>query len=204
LIGSPPGDAQDPERKRMAISPSDFKNGMAIDLDNGLFQISEFQHVKPGKGGAFVRTTLRNVRTGAVIERTFRSGEKMERAVIDKREMQYLYADGTDFVFMDNESYEQLQVERNQLGTAPDYLVEGNAAVLQMYGAEIVGVDLPASVILTVSQTEPGIQGDRVSGARKAATMETGVVVQVPLFIETGERLKVDTRNGEYIERANE
>jgi len=127
----------------------------------------------------------------------------MERAVIDKREMQYLYADGTDFVFMDNESYEQLQVERNQLGTTPDYLVEGNAAVLQMYGAEIVGVDLPASVILTVKQTEPGIQGDRVSGARKAATMETGVVVQVPLFIEIGERLKVDTRNGEYIERAN-
>jgi len=176
---------------------------MAIDLDDGLFQISEFQHVKPGKGGAFVRTTLRNVRTGAVVERTFRAGEKMERAVIDKREMQYLYADGTDFVFMDNESYEQLQVERNQLGTTPDYLVEGNAAVLQMYGAEIVGVDLPASVILTVKQTEPGIQGDRVSGARKAATMETGVVVQVPLFIETGERLKVDTRNGEYIERAN-
>jgi elongation factor P len=187
----------------MAISTSDFKNGMAIDLDDGLFQISEFQHVKPGKGGAFVRTTLRNVRTGAVVERTFRAGEKMERAVIDKREMQYLYADGTDFVFMDNESYEQLQVERNQLGTTPDYLVEGNAAVLQMYGAEIVGVDLPASVILTVKQTEPGIQGDRVSGARKAATMETGVVVQVPLFIETGERLKVDTRNGEYIERAN-
>ena len=176
---------------------------MAIDLDDGLFQISEFQHVKPGKGGAFVRTTLRNVRTGAVVERTFRAGEKMERAVIDKREMQYLYADGTDFVFMDNESYEQLQVERNQLGTTPDYLVEGNAAVLQMYGAEIVGVDLPASVILTVKQTEPGIQGDRVSGARKAATMETGVVVQVPLFIETGERLKVDTRSGEYIERAN-
>jgi elongation factor P len=203
LIGSPTGDAQEPERKRMAISTSDFKNGMAIDLDEGLFQISEFQHVKPGKGGAFVRTTLRNVRTGAVIERTFRSGEKMERAVIDKREMQYLYADGTDFVFMDNESYEQLQVERNQLGTAPDYLVEGNAAVLQMYGAEIVGIDLPASVILTVNQTEPGIQGDRVSGARKAATMETGVVVQVPLFIETGERLKVDTRSGEYIERAN-
>ncbi|MDG2025365.1 MAG: elongation factor P [Actinomycetota bacterium] len=187
----------------MAISTSDFKNGMAIDLDDGLFQISEFQHVKPGKGGAFVRTTLRNVRTGAVVERTFRAGEKMERAVIDKREMQYLYADGTDFVFMDNESYEQLQVERNQLGTTPDYLVEGNAAVLQMYGAEIVGVDLPASVILTVKQTEPGIQGDRVSGARKAATMETGVVVQVPLFIEIGERLKVDTRNGEYIERAN-
>ena len=187
----------------MTISTSDFKNGMAIDLEDGLFQISEFQHVKPGKGGAFVRTTLRNIRTGAVIERTFRAGEKLERAIIDKREMQYLYADGPDFVFMDNETYEQLQVHREQLGTAPDYLVEGNAAVLQMYGAEIVGTDLPASVILTVTQTEPGIQGDRVSGARKAATMETGVVVQVPLFIETGERLKVDTRSGEYIERAN-
>ena len=188
----------------MAISASDFKNGMALDLDDGLFQISEFQHVKPGKGGAFVRTTLRNVRTGAVIERTFRAGEKMERALIDKREMQYLYADGSDFVFMDSETYEQLPVDRNQLGTAPDYLVEGNAAVLQMFGTEIVGTDLPASVVLTVTETEPGIQGDRVSGARKAATMETGVVVQVPLFIETGERLKVDTRNGEYIERANE
>ena len=186
----------------MAISTSDFKNGMALDLDDGLFQISEFQHVKPGKGGAFVRTTLRNVRTGAVIERTFRAGEKMERALIDKREMQYLYADGSDFVFMDSETYEQLPVDRNQLGTAPDYLVEGNAAVLQMFGTEIVGTDLPGSVVLT--ETEPGIQGDRVSGARKAATMETGVVVQVPLFIETGERLKVDTRNGEYIERANE
>ena len=187
----------------MAISTSDFKNGISLDLDDGLFQISEFQHVKPGKGGAFVRTTLRNVRTGAVIERTVRAGEKMERAFIDKREMQYLYADGNDFVFMDNETYEQLQVTRHQLGAASDYLVEGNGAVLQMYGTEIVGTELPASVILTVAQTEPGLQGDRVSGARKAATMETGVVVQVPLFIETGERLKVDTRNGEYIERAN-
>ena len=128
----------------------------------------------------------------------------MERALIDKREMQYLYADGSDFVFMDNETYEQLPVDRNQLGTTPDYLVEGNEAVLQMFGTEIVGTELPASVVLTVTETEPGIQGDRVSGARKAATMETGVVVQVPLFIETGERLKVDTRNGEYIERANE
>ena len=188
----------------MSISTSDFKNGMTIDLDDGLFQISEFQHVKPGKGGAFVRTTLRNVRTGAVIERTFRAGEKMERAVIDKREMQYLYSDSSEYVFMDSETYEQLQVERQQLGNAADYLVEGNVAVLQMYGTEIVGTELPASVVLTVSETEPGIQGDRVSGARKAATMETGVIVQVPLFVETGERLKVDTRTGDYIERANE
>jgi elongation factor P len=188
----------------MAISTADFKNGMTLDLDGDLMQISEFQHVKPGKGGAFVRTTLRNVRTGAVIERTFRAGEKMERAVIDKREMQYLYADGSDLVFMDNETYEQLQVGRDLLGTAPDFLVEGNSAVLQMYGTEIVGTELPAAVTLAVAETEPGIQGDRVSGARKAATMETGVVVQVPLFIETGERLRIDTRSGEYIERANE
>lgn len=187
----------------MAISTSDFKNGMTLDLDGDLMQISEFQHVKPGKGGAFVRTTLRNVRTGAVLERTFRAGEKMERAVIDKREMQFLYNDGSNLVFMDSETYEQLEVPRSQLGTAPDFLVEGNGAVLQMYGAEIVGTDLPASVVLAVSETEPGVQGDRVSGARKPAVMETGLVVQVPLFIEAGERLKVDTRSGEYIERAN-
>ena len=187
----------------MSISTSDFKNGMTVDLDDGLFQISEFQHVKPGKGGAFVRTTLRNVRTGAVIERTFRAGEKMERAVIDKRDMQYLYADGSELVFMDNETYEQLQVDRQQLGTAPSYLVEGEGAVLQMYGGEIIDIELPASVVLTVTETEPGIQGDRVSGARKAATMQTGLVVQVPLFIEMDERLKVDTRTGDYIERAN-
>ena len=187
----------------MAISTSDFKNGMTLEIDGDLLQISEFQHVKPGKGGAFVRTTLRNLRTGSVVERTFRSGEKMERAVIDKREMQFLYNDGSDLVFMDNETYDQLQVPRGQLGTAPDFLVEGNGAVLQMYGTEIVGTDLPAAVVLAVADTEPGIQGDRVSGARKNATMETGVVVQVPLFIETGERLRIDTRSGEYIERAN-
>ena len=186
----------------MAISTSEFKNGMTLDLDGDLMQISEFQHVKPGKGGAFVRTTLRNVRTGSVVERTFRAGEKMERAVIDKREMQFLYSDGTDLVFMDNETYEQLQVPRDSLGTAPDFLVEGNAAVMQMYGTEIVGTDLPASVVLEVAETEPGIQGDRVSGARKPATMQTGLVVQVPLFIETGEKLKIDTRSGDYIERA--
>ncbi|MDG1198000.1 MAG: elongation factor P [Actinomycetota bacterium] len=187
----------------MSISTSDFKNGITIDLSEGLFQISEFQHVKPGKGGAFVRTTLRNVRTGAVVERTFRSGEKMERAIIDKREMQFLYNDGSDLVFMDIETYEQLEVEKSSLGNAPDYLVEGNGVVLQMYGTEIVGTDLPAAVVLAVTQTEPGLQGDRVSGARKSATMETGLTVQVPLFIEIGERLRIDTRSGDYIERDN-
>jgi elongation factor P len=158
--------------------------------------------VKPGKGHAFVRTTLRNVRTGAVLDRTFRAGEKVERAVIDKREMQFLYRDGSDFVFMDNTSYDQLQVSPQTLGDAANYLVENSSAVLNMYGDEVVGVDLPAAVELTISETEPGVQGDRVSGARKPATLETGLVVQVPLFVNPGDRVRVDTRSGEYLTRA--
>jgi elongation factor P len=184
------------------ISTADFKNGMSLDLEDGLFQLVEFQHVKPGKGGAFVRTTLKNARTGAVLERTFRAGERMERAVIDKREMQYLYNDGESYVFMDNNTYDQLPVPPSTLGDATNFLVEQSTAILMMYGDEIVGVDLPASVELSIAQTEPGIQGDRVSGAKKPATLETGLVVQVPLFIEPGERVKVDTRSGEFISRA--
>jgi len=184
------------------ISVNDLKNGITLELDNGLFQVVEFQHVKPGKGPAFVRTTLRNSRTGAVVERTFRAGEKVERAMIDKRDMQYLYREGDDFVFMDNESYEQLNVGSATLGSAADYLLEGNAAILLMFGTEVIGTDIPAAAELAVAQTEPGIQGDRVSGATKPATLETGLVVQVPLFIEPGERVKVDTRTGEYIARA--
>jgi elongation factor P len=185
-----------------AISTNDLKNGMTLSLDEGLFNVVEFQHVKPGKGGAFVRTKLKNARTGAVVDRTFRADEKVERAMVDKREMQYLYHDGSDFVFMDNESYDQIQVSEATLGDAAGYLVESSTAILQMFGTEIVGVELPASVELTVSETEPGIQGDRVSGARKPATLQTGLVVQVPLFVNVGDRLKVDTRSGEYITRA--
>ena len=181
---------------------NDLKNGMSLNLSEGLYQVVEFQHVKPGKGGAFVRTTLRNVRTGNQLDKTFRAGEKVEQAMIDKREMQYLYHDGTDYVFMDTESYEQLTVPPESLGGAADYLLESANAVLQMYGDEIVGVDLPASVELTVSETEPGVQGDRVSGARKPATLETGKVIQVPLFVNVGDKLKVDTRSGDYITRA--
>jgi len=158
--------------------------------------------VKPGKGGAFVRTKLKNVRTGAVIERTFRADERVEQAIVDKREMQYLYRDGTDYVFMDHVSYDQVQVSPEALGEASQYVKEGDSAVLQMYDDEIVGVDLPAAVELTVAVTEPGVQGDRVSGARKPATLETGLVLQVPLFVNPGERIKVDTRTGEYITRA--
>jgi elongation factor P len=184
------------------ISTADFKNGMTVDLDDGLFQILEFQHVKPGKGGAFVRTSLRNVRNGGVVERTFRAGEKMERAIVDRRTMQLLYRDGDDYVFMDSSSYEQLNVPAATLGDAADYLVDAANADLLMYGEEIIGVELAASVELEVAETEPGEKGDRVSGAKKPATLSTGKVVQVPLFINPGERIKVDTRTGEFISRA--
>ena len=186
----------------MAVTTNDLRNGMTLDLPEGLFGVVEFQHVKPGKGGAFVRTKLKNVRTGAVIERTFRADERVEQAIVEKREMQYLYRDGDDYVFMDTTSYDQMQVSPSALGEAAKYLTEGSNAVLQLYGLEIVGVDLPAAVELTVSQTEPGVQGDRVSGARKPATLETGLVVQVPLFVNSGEKVKVDTRTAEYITRA--
>ncbi len=186
----------------MAVSTNDLKNGMSLDLPEGLFSVVEFQHVKPGKGGAFVRTKLKNVRSGAVIERTYRADEKLEQAIIDKRDMQFLYRDGTDYVFMDTTSYEQLQVPPDALGEAPNYLKEGDAANVQMYNNEIVGVELPAAVELTVTETEPGMQGDRVSGARKPATLQTGHVVQVPLFVNIGDVIKVDTRSGEYLTRA--
>jgi elongation factor P len=183
------------------ITTNDLKNGMTLEIDDNLYQVVEFQHVKPGKGHAFVRTTLKNSRTGSVVDRTFRAGEKVERAFIDKRSMQFLYRDGTDYVFMDTDTYDQMPVSPATLGDAADYLVEQSTALLLMYGDDVIGVDLPASVELTIAETEPGLQGDRVSGARKPATLETGLVVSVPLFIEQGERVKVDTRSGEYLSR---
>jgi len=186
----------------MAITTNDLRNGMTLELSEGLFSVVEFQHVKPGKGGAFVRTKLKNVRTGAVIERTFRADERVEQVIVEKREMQFLYRDAGDYVFMDTVSYDQLQVPEGGLGEASQYLKESDNAVLQMFGGEIVGVELPASVELSVATTDPGVQGDRVSGARKPATLETGLVIQVPLFVNTGDRIKVDTRSGEYITRA--
>jgi elongation factor P len=186
----------------MALSTNDLRNGMALDLPDGLFAVVEFQHVKPGKGGAFVRTKLRNLRTKAVVEKTFRADEKVEQAMIDKREMQFLYRDSSQYVFMDNVSFDQMQVEQSALGDAASYLKEGDSAVLELYIDEIVDVDLPAAVELTVTETEPGLQGDRVSGARKPATVETGLTLQVPLFVNPGDRIKVDTRTGEYLTRA--
>jgi len=185
----------------VSISTNDLKNGMALNLPEGLMTVVEFQHVKPGKGGAFVRTKLKNFRTGAVLDRTFRADEKVPLAVIDKRDMQYLYREGPALVFMDSESYDQLHVEADVLGSAVDYLREGDTVVLPVYDGSVVGVELPAAVELAVTVTEPGIQGDRVSGARKPATLESGLVVQVPLFVEPGDSVKVDTRTGEYLAR---
>ena len=185
-----------------SISTNDFKNGWTVMVDSNLMQIVEFQHVKPGKGPAFVRTKLKNVRTGSVIEKTFRAGESLERVNIDNREMQYLYRDGSDLVFMDSDTYEQISVAPESVGDLPDYIVESDSAILLMFGSEIVGTELSASVELLITETEPGIQGDRVSGATKPALLETGLNVQVPLFLETGEKIKVDTRTGSYISRA--
>jgi elongation factor P len=185
-----------------ATTTNDLKRGMTLDLPEGLFHVVDFQHVKPGKGPAFVRTTLRNARTGGQLDKTFRADERVEQAVVDKKEMQFLYHDGDHHVFMDSSTYEQIHVGAAALGDATRYIVDGSTMVLQFYKDEIIGIDLPAAVELTVSDTEPGIQGDRVSGARKPATLETGLVVQVPLFVNIGERIKVDTRSAEYLTRA--
>jgi len=184
------------------VSTNDLRNGMGLQLPEGLFTVVEFQHVKPGKGGAFVRTKLKNVRTGAVLDRTYRADEKLEQTNIDKREMQFLYREGTYYVFMDNTTYDQTHVDGGVLGDATKYLKEGDSAILQVANDdEVVGVELPAAVELTVTETEPGVQGDRVSGARKPATLETGLMVQVPLFVNPGDRIKVDTRSGDYLTR---
>ena len=184
-----------------AITTNDLKNGITLELDKVLFQVVEFQHVKPGKGGAFVRTKLRNLRNGAVIDRTFNAGIRVEQAILEKKDMQFLYKDGDEYVFMDTDSYEQMNVDPAKLGDAADYLVEQAVAVIAIFNGDIVTVEIPASAELDITETEPGIQGDRVSGARKPATLETGKVVQVPLFVNIGDRIKVDTRSGDYMTR---
>ena len=183
------------------ISVNDLKNGITLELDNGLFQVIEFQHVKPGKGGAFVRTKIRNLRSGAVIDKTFNAGIKVEQAIVDRQDMQFLYKDGDEYVFMNTSTYDQMNVSNAALGEAADYLIEQMIAQIAMYHGEIIGVEIAASVELTIAETEPGVQGDRVSGARKPATLETGKVLQVPLFVGPGDKIKVDTRTGDYITR---
>jgi elongation factor P len=185
----------------VSVSTNDLKRGMTLDLDGNLFQVVEFQHVKPGKGGAFVRTKLRNLKTGGVVERTFNAGVDVGLAIVERHEMQYLYRDGEDYVFMDTGSYEQHHVPEGIVGDASSYLTEGATAIVAVHESSPLGVEMPASVVLSVAQTDPGVKGDRVSGALKPATLETGFVVQVPLFVEEGDRLKVDTRTGEYLTR---
>ena len=184
-----------------AITTNDLKNGITLQLDNGLFTVIEFQHVKPGKGGAFVRTKLRNLKTGNVLEKTFNAGIRVEQAMLEKKDMQFLYRDGDDYVFMDTESYDQTNVGPVSLGDAVDYLIESAVVIIAFHGTEIVGVEMPASLELLIAETDPGVQGDRVSGARKPATLQTGKTIQVPLFINPGDKVKVDTRSGEYITR---
>ena len=184
------------------VSTNSLKNGMTVVIDGQLWRVDYFQHVKPGKGGAFVRTTLKGVRTGKTVDRTFRAGEELEQAIMTKRPLQYLYRDGADLYFMDTETFEQTPVPADALGGGTQWIVEGDTIELVFHRDEVVDVNLPASVELEVTETEPGLQGDRVSGATKPATLQTGAVVQVPLFINIGERIKVDTRSGAYSSRA--
>jgi len=185
----------------VSVSTNDLKNGMTLDLEGILFQVVEFQHVKPGKGGAFVRTKLRNMRTGAVIERTFNAGVKVGLAIVERKEMQLLYRDADTLTFMELESYEQVPVPRDILGDGAAWLADGSAAQVAMHRGIAIAVELPASVSLTVTQTQPGAKGDTRTNATKPAVLETGAEIQVPLFVEEGERVKVDTRSGQYIER---
>ncbi|WP_262316265.1 elongation factor P [Lacticaseibacillus parakribbianus] len=184
------------------ISVNDFKNGLTIEVDGGLWRIVEFQHVKPGKGSAFVRSTLKNLRTGAVQEKTFRSTEKVEKAQINTKTMQYLYADGDNYVFMDMETYEQLSLPGEEIQEELKYLKENMEVKVIMHDQETLGVEVPNTVDLTVTATEPGVRGNTSSGGSKPATMETGLVVQVPFFINEGDVLTINTQDGTYISRA--
>jgi elongation factor P len=181
---------------------NDLKNGMTLDLDGSLWTVVEFQHVKPGKGPAFVRTKMKQVLTGKVVEKTFNAGVKVEVAVVEKRDMQFLYKDGEDFVFMDTSTYDQLTISAATVGEAAKFMLENAEAIVAMHEGNPLFVELPASVALEITYTEPGIQGDRSSGGTKPATLETGIDIQVPLFIKQGEKVLVDTRDGSYLGRA--
>ncbi len=183
---------------------NDLKNGIVLNLDGQLWAVVEFQHVKPGKGGAFVRTKLKNVLSGKVVDRTFNAGIKVETANVDKREMQYLYKDGDDWVFMDTQSYDQLPVPASVVGDASRYLLENQSATVATHDGAPLYVELPPSVELMITYTEPGLQGDRSTGGTKPATLETGAEIQVPLFIESDTKVKVDTRDGSYLGRIND
>ena len=183
---------------------NDIKNGTVLRIDGQLWQILEFQHVKPGKGGAFVRTKMKNVTSGKTVDKTFNAGIKIETATVDRRNFQYLYMDGDDFVFMDNDTYDQIHVPGATVGDNADYMLEGMTVQIASNDGTPLYIELPASVVLEITHTEPGLQGDRSTGGTKPATVETGKEIQVPLFLETGTKVKVDTRDGSYLGRVND
>jgi elongation factor P len=184
-------------------STNDIKNGTVLSIDGQLWNVIEFQHVKPGKGGAFVRTKIKNVRTGKLVDRTFNAGAKIETANVDRRDFQYLYKDGEDYVFMDTTDYDQITIPGAIVGEAANFMLEQQMATIALTDDEPLYVELPASVTLEITYTEPGLQGDRSTGGTKPATVETGYEIQVPLFLEIGTKVKVDTRTGDYLGRVN-
>ncbi|MFC4771090.1 elongation factor P [Enterococcus hermanniensis] len=184
------------------ISVNDFKTGLTIEFDGGIWRVVEFQHVKPGKGAAFVRSKLKNLRTGAVQEKTFRAGEKVAKAQIDNKKMQYLYDEGDNYVYMDMNSYEQIEMPKEQVADEMRYVLENTELTVIMYGSEVLGVDLPNTVVLEVAETDPNIKGDTSSGGSKPAVMETGITVNVPFFVNQGDKLIVNTQDGSYVSRA--
>ena len=185
-------------------STADFKNGLVLRMDDQLWQIMEFQHVKPGKGGAFVRTKMKNITTGKVVDKTFNAGAKVEFATVDRSDYQYLYQDGADYVFMDVKDYDQITVPGAVVGDAAKYMLENTQVVIALHEGTPLYLEMPASVVLEITYTEPGLQGDRSSAGTKPATVETGAEIQVPLFVEQGTRVKVDTRTGDYLGRVND
>ena len=184
-------------------STADIRNGVVLNIDGQLWNVVEFQHVKPGKGGAFVRTTLKNVLTGKVVDKTFNAGTKVDVATVDKRDMTFLYREGTDFVFMDKDTFDQMYVPAETVGGNADFMLENTDAVVAIHESEALYIELPTSVELVVQHTDPGLQGDRSTGGTKPATLETGAEIQVPLFLTTGEKIKVDTRDGSYLGRVS-
>jgi len=192
------------ESGRSVATTNDLKNGLVLNLDGQLWSVVEFQHVKPGKGGAFVRTKLKNVLSGKVVDRTFNAGTKVDTATVDKRDMQYLYRDGVDFVFMDTDTYDQIPVREETVGDAAHFLLENTEVIVAVHEGVPLYLEMPTAVVLEITYTEPGLQGDRSTGGTKPAKLETGYEIQVPLFLETGTKVKVDTRTGEYLSRVND
>jgi len=184
-------------------STNDLKNGLVLNLEGQLWSVVEFQHVKPGKGPAFVRTKLKNVMSGKVVDKTFNAGVKVETANVDRRDMQYLYKDGSDYVFMDGSTYDQIHIPEATVGDVANYLLENQMAQVATHDGTVLYVELPTSVVLEITYTEPGLQGDRSTGGTKPATLETGATINVPLFLEQGTKVKVDTRDGSYLGRVN-